>query len=90
VLSSVDIVEKDEFVLENDENQDPANVTQPYIPSIERIETLDCLVVRKLIKHWWCAQMRETVEKDARTSQECTSLILEQYPLVTFTELHKF
>jgi hypothetical protein len=40
VLFSVDTIEKDEFVLEKDENQGPANVSRLYFLSIEEIETL--------------------------------------------------
>lgn len=37
VLFSVDTIEKDEFVLEKDENQGPANMARLYILSIEEI-----------------------------------------------------
>jgi hypothetical protein len=37
VLFSVDTIEKDEFVLEKDENQGPANVARLYFLSIEEI-----------------------------------------------------
>lgn len=37
VLFSVDTIEKDEFVLEKDENQGPANMARLYFLSIEEI-----------------------------------------------------
>jgi hypothetical protein len=37
LLFSVDKIERDLCVLQKDENHDPANVTQPYILSIEEI-----------------------------------------------------
>ena len=41
MLFSEDTLEKDGSILEKDEKQGPTSVTQFYVPSIEKIETLE-------------------------------------------------